>query len=197
MEPIDTVVEFNVPGCGSQYLDLKNTKLHMKLQITKPDGTAIGAADAVGLVAAPLSSMFSQVNIQLQQENITASDSLYPFKAYTEKLLNTCTGAGHPQSEAELHFLDGSPGLGTGNNMDQAEPEPKDPKLKNHGLTTRAQYTSLGRTVDLEGPLHCDICQQERYILNSVDLRVRLSPSQNDKIDLATAIGSQRSNVAS
>ena len=126
----DTIINFFVPGTGSQYLDLKSTKLHMKLQITKPDGTAIGAADAVGLVAAPLSSMFSQVNIQLQQENITASDSLYPFKAYTEKLLNTCTGAGHPQSEAELHFLDGSPGLGTGNNMDQAEPEPKDPKLK-------------------------------------------------------------------
>jgi hypothetical protein len=184
-----TVIDFHVPGTGSQYLDMHNLRLHMKLQILKPDGRPIDGTDSVGFVATPLHSMFSQIDIFLQQENISSSTNLYAYKAYTEKLLNTCTTTGHPQSEAELYILDGTSTFLKPNNMDQADPDPmmekpagkfiKNESAQNKGLYKRALHTSLGRTIDLEGGLHCDICQQERYILNSVDMRVRLFPSQN------------------
>lgn len=174
-----SVIDFNIPGVGSQYLDLKNTRLHMKLKIVKPDGSAIDEQDTVGFVATPLHSMFSQVDIFLQQENITSSSSLYPFKAYTEKLLGTCTSPGHPQSGSELYILDGDIKAAF-NNMDQPNPNASaQDGIRNSGLYKRSKFTSLGRVIDLEGPLHCDISQQERYILNAVDLRVRLYPSQN------------------
>jgi hypothetical protein len=149
----------------------------MKLQIVKADGQPIGATDIVGLSAIPVHAMFSQIDILLQQENISSSCNLYPFRAYTQKLLETATSPGYPQSDSQLYILDGTPGIEHGNFLDQADPGEK--TQKNEGLAKRALYTSLGRVVDLESNIHADICRQDRYILNGVDMRVRLFPTQN------------------
>ena len=175
----DSVIEFNIPGCGSQYLNLKDTRMHMKLQITKPNGVAIDATDKVGPLATPLQAMFSQVDILLQQENVTPSCNLYPFKAYTEKLLTQSSNYNHPQSQAELYILDGNSVFGKSNNLANPDPYDDNAARQNKGLNQRAQYTSQGRVIDLDGPLHSDIAQQERLILNSVDVRVRLYPTLN------------------
>lgn len=173
----DTVIDFHIPGTGSQYLDLKNTRLHMRLQITKENGEPIDATNNVGFVATPLHSMFSQVDILLQQENITGSNGLYQYQAYVQKLLETSTGRGHPQAQSELYIIDGSDNLEVGNHMDN--PDITDTAHRNEGLYLRSKFTNFGRVLDLEGSLHCDICKQDRYLLNSVDVRYRLFPSSN------------------
>ena len=104
----DSVIEFNIPGCGSQYLNLKDTKLHMKVQIVNENNQPIGQDDSVGFIATPLHSMFSQIDILLQQESVTPSSNLYPYKAYTEKLISQSTAPSHPQSQAELYIPDGN-----------------------------------------------------------------------------------------
>ena len=173
----DSVIEFNIPGCGSQYLNLKDTRVHMKLLITKEDGTPIQATDKVGFIATPLHSMFSQVDVQFQQENVTSASNLYPYKAYVEKLLNQSSSYAHPQALSELYILDGETSFGKNNNLDNPDPFAEDEDVRNKGLHQRSMYTSRGRVIDIEGFLHADVMQQERYILNSVDVRIRLYPT--------------------
>ena len=47
----------------------------------------------------------------------------------------------------------------------------------NLGLLDRHKWTKEGNIVSLEGPIHADICQLDRAILNDVPLTIRLYPS--------------------
>ena len=49
----------------------------------------------------------------------------------------------------------------------------------NFGLTQRCRYTQDGQSVDMEGPLYCDIFQQKNLLLNNVPIRIKLTPSSN------------------
>jgi hypothetical protein len=67
----DATLEFNIPGTSTQYLDLKRMQLHVKVKITKADATALVATgdnpDSASMANAPLHTMFSQVDMSLQQ----------------------------------------------------------------------------------------------------------------------------------
>lgn len=184
-----SAIEFHIPGAGNHYVDLKNTKLHVALRLLKPDSMPINSEDSVGLVAVPMHSLFSQIDLYLNQENVTPSSTLYPYKAYAEKLLTTCTTRNHPQSKAELHILDGSWVEGASSNFATSDPNEAHP-LHNEGLYLRSQFTALGRKVELEAPLHLDLAQADRYILHAVDIRLKLYPTQN-AFRLMTASGQQ------
>ncbi len=170
----DSVIEFNVLGNGSQYLNLRDTRLHAKLLITKADGSTLTEEDAVGFIALPLHSCFKQVDVYLNHENVSPGANLYPYKTYLEKLLNQSTAPGHPHAASELYILDGNPEMGESNNLSESNPNTETEGALNKGLHERAKYTNLGRIIDLESSLYCDVTLQERFILNSVDMRVRL-----------------------
>ena len=44
----------------------------------------------------------------------------------------------------------------------------------NTGLGTRSEWTETSKTVELQGRIHSDLFNQEKLILNSVDLMVKL-----------------------
>ena len=48
-----------------------------------------------------------------------------------------------------------------------------DPVL-NTGLGTRSKWTKASKTVELQGRIHSDLFNQEKLILNGVDLTVKL-----------------------
>ena len=48
-----------------------------------------------------------------------------------------------------------------------------DPVL-NKGLGTRSEWTKTSKTVELQGRIHSDLFNQEKLILNSVDLTMKL-----------------------
>ena len=48
-----------------------------------------------------------------------------------------------------------------------------DPVL-NTGLGTRSEWTKTSKTVELHGRIHLDLFNQEKLILNGVDLMVKL-----------------------
>ena len=48
-----------------------------------------------------------------------------------------------------------------------------DPVL-NMGLGTRSEWTKTSKTVELQGRIHSDLFNQEKLILNGVDLTVKL-----------------------
>ena len=66
----DGSVDIVIPGSGSQYLDLKHSRIHVKGKIVKQDDSNCEKGDIVSPVNLWLSSLFNQVNVYLQQKLI-------------------------------------------------------------------------------------------------------------------------------
>ena len=59
--------------------------------------------------------------------------------------------------------------------MDSMDP----PAGKNTGLYYRNAYAERVKIADLQGALYLDICQQERFILDGVQVNLRMWPNQD------------------
>ena len=64
---------FDVSGTGDEYLDLARTQLFVKAKITKANGISIDAYTQVGPVNLFLHSLFSQVDVSLNEPLICPS----------------------------------------------------------------------------------------------------------------------------
>ena len=159
-------IEFGISGSGEDYMDLANTHLHIEGKIVQVDGANIAAAAAVGPVNLLLHSLFSQVDVSLNEKLITPSTNTYPYRAYLETLLSYGPAAKDTQLSSSLWYED------TAGHMD-------DVADNNVGLNTRKAFTALSTTVELMGRLHCDFFFQDRYLLNGVDLKIRLVRSKD------------------
>lgn len=159
-------IEFVIPGSGSQYINLKETLLHVKVKVTPVDATK---TDPAGLVNLPLHSLWEQVEVSLQQKCISPSSKNYGYKALIETLVSYDRGAKESQLQAAGYYKD-SP-----DNIDGAHPITGG----NTGLAVRYALTSNDKIADFVGPLHADVCQQNRLILNGVEIQIKLCPSDS------------------
>ena len=66
-------VEFNILGSGEDYIDLTNTFLHLDMKITAADEANVADAAAVGPVNLLMHSLFSQVDIALNDKLVSSS----------------------------------------------------------------------------------------------------------------------------
>ena len=60
-----TPIEFSITGGGQDYIDLSNTELYVKVKVLRADNTPITATDPVGPINLLLHSLFSEVDISL------------------------------------------------------------------------------------------------------------------------------------
>lgn len=158
-------IEFFIPGDGEKYLDLNDTLLHLRVKITNADGTDLANDAAVGLINYPLNTIFDQCDIILGDRLISQSSATHPYRAMIETLLNFSEDTLNSQFSAGLFYKD------TAGAMDSIVTDDG----PNQGLNKRAAFTTESREVHLLGPLHGDIFFCERLMLNSVDLRVKLT----------------------
>ena len=166
----DGSVDIVIPVSGSQYLDLKRSRIHVKAKIVKQDGSNCEKGDIVSPVNLWLSSLFSQVNVYLQQKLIGSAGTNYPYKAYLEVLLNYGIDAKESQCQTQLYYKDDSEA------MDQTNP---DKAPVNPGLIWRNKLSKNSAIVDMEGPLYIDFFQTNRYLINNVETRIKLFQSKN------------------
>lgn len=163
----DAPIEFVVPGHGDEYLDLNQTLLSVKAKILQQDGTNLDATcDKVGPVNNFLHSMFSQVDVYLNQKLVSGSGNIYPYRCYIETLLNNGYDAKDSYLTSSLWYSDKS------GHMDKTEDD-------NTGLVTRRAFFNSSRTVDMMGYIYGDIFSQNRYLLNGVELKVKLIRSRD------------------
>lgn len=162
-------VEFNVSGSGEEYIDLSQTQLYVKVKILKNDGTSLDAKSKVGPVNLFLHSMFSQVDISLNERLVSSSNNTYPYRAMIEKFLNHGYDSKTSQLTSELFYKDTA---GRMNVFDTADAEP------NEGFNKRAEMFKNSTSVDMIGRLHLDMFHQERLLLNMVDLKIKLIRSK-------------------
>ena len=162
-------LEFSIPGT-SKYLDLSKTKLNLQVKITRSDGAPLDSEDNVAFINLPLQTMFSQVDVSLNQIPINKIPApLYAYKSYLDVLLNNGEEAKESWLQGQLYHSD-TPG-----HLDNYLPYGLSENAGlNAGLVTRWSHTQESRLVELEGPLHVDFFHQPRYLLNNVSVHVKL-----------------------
>ena len=164
-------IEFFIPGHGDNYLDLNNTLVHLRLKVTKRDGTDIANDAKVSLINYPVATIFSQVDVTLGERLISQSSATYPYRAIMECLLNYSEDTLKTQFSAGLFSKDTA-----GGSMESTDPSTG----ANKGLAARARYCAESREFHLLGPIHSDIFFQERLLLNAVDLRLKLTRAKDE-----------------
>ncbi|XP_062579536.1 uncharacterized protein F54H12.2-like [Saccostrea cucullata] len=179
------VIEFNISGASTHYLDLNRTRLFLRARILNEDGSPLKEKEKVGFVNLTLQSLWNQVDISVQQQVITPTVSTnYAYKSYMDVFLKYGTSAQVPCLSSQLYipdsagFMDSADAV-TGGNM---------------GLFQRGSLTEKSSFVDLEGPLYMDICQQDRYLINGIQVNVKLWPSR-ETFCLMAPTGSKRYRV--
>ena len=160
-------IEFVVPGSGEDYIDPAHTLLHLTVKVTNEAGLALAADVQVGPVNNWAHSMFSQIDVSLNQKLITSASHTYPYRAYIETVLGYDGPAKASHLTSRLFYKD------TAGKMDDVE-------NGNEGLVARRQFTAKSGKVDMITNLHCDLFNQEKYILNGVEMRIRLVRSKDE-----------------
>lgn len=158
-------IEFNINASADEYIDLGRTYLYVKLKVTKDDGENLDVTEKVAPVNLFLHSLFSQVDVKLRDTLVTPSVNTYPYKSYLETLLSYGSDAKETQLSAELWSADHG-------NMNETDPYDKD--LTNDGMKVRAAFIAGSKSLEMMGRIHCDIFQQDRYLLNNVDMYIKL-----------------------
>ena len=169
--PISTITdsgpyEFSISGSGEDYIDLGNTNLYVVAQIVKKaDGSDLDADDNVGPVNLWLHSLFSDVTLSLNGKLVSGPTNAYPYRAYIETLLSYGPAAKNSYLTGALWYKD------TAGHMDIAD---------NVGYDKRKAQTAESATVEMMGKLHSDLFAQARYLVNNVDVSVKLTRSKNE-----------------
>ena len=169
--PISTIsqgtpIEFSITGTGQDYLDLSSTQLYVRAKIVRANNDAIDDNDHVGPINLFLHSLFSEVDITLNDNLITDSNNTYAYRSYLETILSYGSAAKKSQLTSALYYKDAA------NHMENANPH-EDAAL-NVGFKKRSALTDAGRVVDMLGCIHSDLFFQDRFLPNDVNIKMRL-----------------------
>ena len=170
-------LEFFISGSSDDYIDLANTYLYVQAKIVKHDDTNLAAADIAAPINNWMHSLFSQVDVSLNETLITPSSQTYPYRAYVENLISHGDDAKQSQLTSVLWYKD------TKDFMDSVTLD------SNIGLVRRNAFTKESKAVDMMGRLHVDVFHQDRYLLNGVDMKVRLIRSRDSFSLMAAQAG--------
>ena len=158
-------VEFNVnSGNSLDYIDLKSSRLYVKLKVIHADGTPLVENEKVGPVNLLLQSLWSQVEVALQGKVVASSNSYYGYNAYIQTLLKSSADEKQSRLTSQLYELD-TPGF-----MDENDPI----EGLNTALYNRSLYVKDSKFLSMEGPLYHPMFQLKRYVLNQTDVQVKL-----------------------
>jgi hypothetical protein len=159
-------IEFVVSGTSDEYIDLAHTMIYLQVKITKHENPVAGQEAANIHNIAPvnnwLHSMFSQVDVYLNQKCVSPPSNCYNYRSYIENLLNYGKDAKSSHLQSSFWFKD------TAGHMQVAD---------NEGHKKRKELTDKGETIDLFGNIHCDIFNQDKYLLNGVELALKFIPA--------------------
>lgn len=159
-------IEFVIPSSGDEYIDLAHTTIHITAKINVDDVVPTGTAAVIAPVNNWLHSIFSQVDIYLNQKCITPPSNNYNYRAYIENLLNYTDNAKKSHLTAGMWYKDDAGKM--------------DDKKNNTGFSIRQKLTANGALVEMYGNLHCDIFNQNKFMINGVEMCVKLVKAKNE-----------------
>ena len=137
-------------------MDLNNTLLEVKTCIKTTNDSPVDAAVAVVQINNTLHSLFSQIDVCLNDVNVSSATTTYPYRAYIETHLNYGTDAKKSWLKAAMYFID--------DNLTVSNPIPDSSSARNTGLKRRHGVCTAKPTFDIIGPLHVDVFNQRIYV---------------------------------
>lgn len=139
----------------------------------KADGSAlVSGTNYAAPVNNFLHSMFSNVQVELNQKCITPQSSLYNYRSMIERLLNFGVDAKATHLTTALFYKD------TAGHMNAAE--------GNTGYMKRLEYALAGE-IDMESPIHSDIFNQNKYLLNGIQMVMKFFKAKPEFALITTA----------
>lgn len=151
-------IEIDIPA-SPMYTDLSESRLYLKCKVVNHDGSDIAADASVAPVNMLLHACFSKVDFTVNGRLLTQASDTYPWKAALETLINF-------GRDAKLSQL-------------QSIGYCKDEATGSAGYDKRREWCSESRSFELYGPLHVDIAFQEKYLINGLSMRIKLTRSPN------------------
>ena len=161
------------------------SRLYVKAQIVNENGDALKTTDIVTPVNLWLQSLWNQLDVFFQQKLVSSSGTNYAYKALMDVLLNYGYDATNTQLQTQLYYKD------TAGSMDHTKPNETP---LNIGLIRRNNLSKSSAFIDMVGPIYADVFQMPRYLLNEVDVQVKLFQNKNS-FHLLSSVPNKKYNV--
>ena len=159
---------FEIPGSEADFTDLSNTFLKLRIKVTTANGDPITDENAptLSLSNNALNTLFSQVDVTLNDTLISQSSNLHGYRAYVENLLsyNSLTKNGFLQMEGFCTDIAGS----------------FDNPTANTGHAERRKWIKDGTELELLGRIHSDLFNTELLIPNGITIKITLTPAKTN-----------------
>ena len=175
-------MDFQVPATSQHYIDLDHSLLKLKVKVSKADGSVVAEDDKVGLTNDVLNSIFSQVDIILNDLNISPSvGNNHPYRAFLEVLLED-SGL---RSTSQRLECEGYEQLNFTNGTD----------FSNDVIVLGSKVTA-GKALSLIGKIRTDGCNLGKFIPNGVDIKIKLYQNTDAFRITAEAAGDYKLTVS-
>lgn len=158
--------EFRIPGDPCFIQMSKNYICFVILIVTLEDGKVIPPAQdiKVSTINAIGKTFFKQVKLYLNGKLVHDTGVKYSYRAFFETALNFGTDAKSSHLDSVLYVQE------SGVNVDTTA---------NPGFVQRAALFQNNAWVELMSPLHIDLFEQDRYLINNVEMRIELHKQTN------------------
>ena len=184
---LENVIHFTIKGNSLNYLDLSRTRLYLQCKIVDKDGNEPPSLKEVldennnnindkktdGDVVFPINhlmrTMWKQVEVFVGGKLISSGTSNYHYKSMIKTLLHGCSTDGDVKKMGTELFHKDEPGM-----FDEIQPQPA-----NGGALARVNIFGPGHTFEMEGLLGEDALDVDKYIINGLDIEVKLYPARS------------------
>lgn len=155
-------ITFHIQGADGCYLDLNDTSVYVRLKIitTKKTESLLGNDD-VAPINFLLSSLFSDIQLTLNDRIIEGGDFLYPYKSFISCMLNYDTSVKNTQLACAGFVKDQAGAID---------------KKENIGHKMRSSW--INSSLELMGALQLGFLQQSKYLLPNVNITLKMTKSK-------------------
>ena len=185
-----SAVDFYVAALTDEYLDLQGSRIYIKAQIVKGDGSRLAATDVVAPINDLLNGMWSNVELFLNDRLVAHSNGMHGYISIISHLIHDSDESLQSERSMRLIYKD------TPNQMDVTEARlsnyqhkipgydvkrdgedyviiPENEVVGNQGLYQRYLHTSNSRLFEMMGPIRMDLFEQERYLPSGISVKLR------------------------
>lgn len=161
--------QFVLPGEGTEFISLPETRLQGIFSVRRADGTALDSTDKVSLCNLAPHSFFNQVEVQLNNRIASnLADRNYAYYATIAEMLSY----GY---EAKLYQLQGCHKY-----LDDTVGKASETNITNHeALAKRQKWIANSAECDFSVPIHSGIMQCPRYIPPNVEVTIKLERNKD------------------
>ena len=157
--------EIVCPASTTEFTSLPLTRLHGVCQILNKDGTLV-ENENFSICNLFSHSIFSQIDLEIDSQNLTVSDHLYPYKAYFETLLSYGNDAKKSHLSTSIFSQD------TAYCYDETEG-------LNIGYNERKRIVENSKIFDFCISPHIDFFQTPRYLPPGISFKLKLSRTKD------------------